>query len=59
MTPEILTTIGVGVALAAIILPGQRALRSDMSQLHERMMHLEGLLEGLREVVARDQNRAA
>lgn len=76
MNPEILTIIGVGIALAAVILPGQRAQRKeiselrddmnkkfsslsdDMGKLRERMAHLEGLLEGLREAITRDHNRA-
>ena len=73
MTPEILTIIGVGVALASLILASQRSLRkeitevrsdlgkqitavrSDATLLRERMAHLEGLLEGLREAITRDR----
>lgn len=58
MTPEIWTIIGVGVALAGLILTGQRSirkdigeLRTDLTALRERMAHLEGLLEGLREAI--------
>ena len=43
----IIATIG----LAALIVPGQRAIRSDIAGLRERMAHLEGLLEGLREAI--------
>ena len=78
MTPEIWTIVGVGIALATLILNGQRSLsgeisevrtevaevrtevaevRTDVGQLRERMAHLEGLLEGLREAIA--HNRAA
>ena len=64
MTPEFWTIIGGGGALATLILSGQRSLhseiaeaRKDLSQLRERMAHLEGLLEGLREAIA--HNRAA
>ena len=53
----------MGIALAALILNGQRGLRAEIAglrgeiaevrtevaQLRERMAHLEGLLEGLRE----------
>ena len=52
------TIISVGVALAALILTTQRNLRTDMQaqreiiiSLLERMAHLEGLLEGLREAI--------
>ena len=46
MTPEILTMIGTGIALAVAILPGQRALQRDVGDLRERMAWLEGLFEG-------------
>ena len=59
MTPEIWTIIAVGIALAGLILTGQRSirreigdLRTDLTALRERMAHLEGLLEGLREAIA-------
>ena len=52
------TVISTGVALAALILNSQRNLRADMQaqreaiiSLLERMAHLEGLLEGLREAI--------
>lgn len=71
MTPEMWTIIGVGIALATVILAGQRSLRAEMAanraetaelrgevgSLRERMAHLEGLLEGLREAIA--HSRAA
>ena len=50
--------ITVGVGLAGLILNGQRNQREDMKSvqkeitgLRERMAHLEGLLEGLRDVI--------
>ncbi len=60
MTVEILTLLGVGMALAGLIVGGQRSLRNDihelrggmsqlegrMSQLESRMSRLEGLFEG-------------
>lgn len=65
MTPGLIGIITVGVALAGLIISGQRSLRADLSELRkevnelrkevnglrERMAHLEGLLEGLREAL--------
>lgn len=65
MTMELIALITVGVAiitvgigLAGLILNGQRNQREDMKSvqkeitgLRERMAHLEGLLEGLRDVI--------
>ena len=69
MSPEIIAIASVGVALAGLILTGQRvipaeqaaqrqgiaALREDLAALRERMAHLEGLLEGLREAITRER----
>ena len=69
MSPEIIAIVSVGVALAGLILTGQRAirteqmaqrqeiaaLREDFAALRERMAHLEGLLEGLREAITRER----
>ena len=74
MTPEIWTMIGIGVAIAALILAQWRdsnrliheriqsinthmnnrfqALEVQITELRERMAHLEGLLEGLREAIS-------
>ena len=46
MSPEMLAIIGSAIALAAIIVPGQRGLHRDIADLRERMARLEGLLEG-------------
>ena len=46
MSPELIATIGAAIALAAVILPGQHALRRDIADLRERMARLEGLFEG-------------
>ena len=50
-----LTIIGTGVALATPILSGQRSMNVRMAQLgsrlNQRMAHLDGLLEGLREAM--------
>ena len=58
MTPEIIAIVTVGVALAGVILASARGVRQDISELRgevgtlrERMAHLEGLMEGLREAI--------
>ncbi len=58
MSMELIAIIGVGITLAGLILNGQRYQRADMQalreaiiSLRERMAHLEGLLEGLREAI--------
>ena len=69
MSPELIAIVSVGVALAGVILTGQRSiraelaaqrqeiasLREDFAALRERMAHLEGLLEGLREAITRER----
>ena len=54
----IFTILLVGICLAGLILNGLRefkreleALRAEVLMLRERMAHLEGLLEGLREAI--------
>ena len=65
MTAEVIAILTVGVALAGVILTSTRWVRQDMArletqindlrgqigELRERMAHLEGLLEGLRESI--------
>ena len=58
MTPEIIAIVMVGVALAGVILTSARGVRQDINELRgevgtlrERMAHLEGLMEGLREAI--------
>ena len=65
MSGEMIAIVAVGVALAGLILNGQRGVRAEIAglrgeiaeirdgvaQLRERMAHLEGLLEGLREAI--------
>ena len=58
MSGEMIAILGVGVTLAGMILTSSRGLRQDISdlcgevgELRERMAHLEGLLEGLRESI--------
>lgn len=41
MSPEMIAIIGAAIALAAVILPGQHAMRRDIADLRERMTHLE------------------
>ena len=71
VTPELIAIVGVGATLAGLILAGQRGLRGEIGglrgemadlrnqigKLRERMVHLEGLPEGLREAIS--GNRAA
>ena len=42
----VIAIIGSAIALAAVILPGQHAMRRDIADLRERMARLEGLFEG-------------
>ena len=49
MTPEFYAVIGSTMALAGLILNGQRGvaeMRRDIADLRERMARLEGLFEG-------------
>ena len=46
MTPEMLTIIGTGVALAVLIVPSLRSMQRNIADLRERMAHLEGLFKG-------------
>ena len=50
MSPELIAILiailGAAIALAAVILPGQHAMRRDIADLRERMARLEGLFEG-------------
>ena len=57
MSPEMYSIIGVGLALAGLIVPKMNAMGKDITDLRERMEHLEGLFEGLREAVS--HNRAS
>ena len=51
MSPEMYSIIGVGLALAGLIMPRLSKIDSHIAELRERMAHLEGLLEGLREAI--------
>ena len=46
MTPELIAIIGTGIALAVVIVPGQRTMQRDIAELRERMARIEGLFEG-------------
>ena len=63
MTPEMYTMLGVGIAIAGLILASNHRmearfnarmdrLEASVGDLRERMAHLEGLLEGLREAIS-------
>ena len=63
MSPEIYTIIAVAIALAGLILNGQRYtansiadLRKDLNALGQRVSRVEGLLEGIRDSI---KDRAA
>ena len=60
MSPELIailiTILGAAIALAAVILPGQHAMRRDIADLRERMARLEGLFEGLFEGFTRRES---
>ena len=58
MSAEMIAVVTVGVALAGVILTSARGVRQDINDLRgevgtlrERMAHLEGLMEGLRESI--------
>ena len=46
MGQELIAIIGVGVALAGLMIQGQRSMARDIADLRERMARLEGLFEG-------------
>ena len=47
ISPEFIAIIGAAIALAAVILPGQYAMRRDIVDLRERMTKLEGSVDVL------------
>ena len=65
MSMEFIAIISATIALAGLIITGQNSLRAEMreqrkeinglreviGELRERMAHLEGLIEGLREAI--------
>ena len=59
MSQELIAIILAAIALAGVIIPGQLAIRRDISEiktevasLRERMARMEGILEGLRDVIS-------
>lgn len=59
MTPELIAIIAATVALAGLILNGNRGLTQRMGRLEDQFVsvereqaHLAGLLEGLREAIS-------
>ena len=59
MTPEIWTIIGVGVAIAALILNGQRAARADKAELRSDIQALRRDVGELRRDVGELRERMA
>ena len=64
MSPEFWAIVAATVGLAGLVISGNRSLATRMDRMEaaivalgERMAHLEGLLEGLREAIA--HNHAA
>ena len=53
MSPELIGILTVGVALAALILNGQRATNERLTRLEERLTRLENDVANLRERMAR------
>ena len=51
MSPELIAIIGAAIALAAVILPGQHAMRRDIADLRERMARLEGTVQVLSQIL--------
>ena len=41
MTPELIATIGTGIVLAAVLVPGQRAIRRDLAAFDECLTRFE------------------
>ena len=51
MSPELIAIVGAAIALAAVILPGQHAMRRDIADLRERMARLEGTVQVLSQIL--------
>ena len=60
MSAEIITMLGVGAALALVILPSLRSVRRDIADLRERMPRMEETFHLLTEVlIDRERNASA
>ena len=59
MSPEILTMLGIGVALAGLILNGQRSLNTRMDRLEARMDRLETRMDRLDDTIRSLSDRVA
>ena len=59
MTAEMWTIIGVGIALAVALLPGQRAMRRDLTAVARDLSDLRGEVATLREQMAREMGELA
>ena len=51
MSPELIAIVGAAIALAAVILPGQHAMRRDIADLRERMARLAGTVQVLSQIL--------
>ena len=53
MTPELIAILGVGIALAGIVLKGQQSLAGRMDRLEARMDGFEGEMREIRDRLSR------
>ena len=58
ISPEFIAIIGAAIALAALILPGQHAMRRDITDLRERMAKLEGTVDVLSKFLIDREHRS-
>ena len=58
ISPEFIAIIGAAIALAAVILPGQYAMRRDIVDLRERMAKLEGTVDVLSKFLIDREHRS-
>ena len=66
MTPELIAILAVGVALAGLILQGQRSLgarmdglEAEMKEIRDRLSRLEGKMDFLESHIVRRNEAAA
>jgi len=53
LTPELIAILGVGIALAGIVLKGQQSLAGRMDRLEARMDGFEGEMREIRDRLSR------